>query len=260
MYNRCRDYHAFAFKFWFLLVNIIISGEKGIYAWRSHENIRKCWEPVAGDTSSLDIEQTWRRATSAVCLSYLMRHKAGWNEPVCFSHAWGYTFVALTISYAFSVGKRQTCWLHKISRASSTSKREIRENQRIFCGFMLMLKLPLSSSLSLSLYHVKYWSVNFLLFLNFQSINVDQRRESESFQFCRVVLPDHSSTIVLCKEGQTLRQALVNLCERRRLSFVAHDVFLGGGEKVAKNLHDFYFYWAQEIFQQINCLGSKCHK
>ena len=97
-------------------------------------------------------------------------------------------------------------------------------------------------SLSLSLYRVKYSSVNFLLFLNFQSINVDQRRESESFQFCRVVLPDHSSTIVLCKEGQTLRQALVNLCERRHLSFVAHDVFLGGGEKVPKNLHDFHFY------------------
>ena len=62
---------------------------------------------------------------------------------------------------------------------------------------------------------------------------MDQRRESESFQFCRVVLPDHSSTILLCKEGQTLRQALIQLCERRHLSFVAHEVFLGGGDKVA---------------------------
>lgn len=79
------------------------------------------------------------------------------------------------------------------------------------------------SSLSDSVQHISYSS---------ESINVDQRRESESFQFCRVVLPDHSSTIVLCKEGQTLRQALVNLCERRHLSFVAHDVFLGGGEKL----------------------------
>lgn len=69
-----------------------------MYAWRRHENIRTRWEPVAGDTSSLDIEQTWRRAPLVVGLSCLMRHKAGWNEPVCFLHAWGYAFVALTIS------------------------------------------------------------------------------------------------------------------------------------------------------------------
>lgn len=61
---------------------------------------------------------------------------------------------------------------------------------------------------------------------------MDQRRESESFQFCRVVLPDHSSTILLCKEGQTLRQALIQLCDRRHLSFVALEVFLGSGDKV----------------------------
>ncbi|XP_022801275.1 regulator of G-protein signaling 12-like isoform X3 [Stylophora pistillata] len=65
-----------------------------------------------------------------------------------------------------------------------------------------------------------------------ESLHVDQRRESESFQFCRVVLPDHSSTILLCKEGQTLRQALMQLCERRHLSLVAHEVFLGGGDKL----------------------------
>lgn len=72
-----------------------------------------------------------------------------------------------------------------------------------------------------------------VFFVCTQSLHVDQRRESESFQFCRVVLPDHSSTILLCKEGQTLRQALIQLCERRHLSFVAHEVFLGGGDKVA---------------------------
>lgn len=79
------------------------------------------------------------------------------------------------------------------------------------------------SSLSDSVQHISYSS---------ESLNVAQRRESESFQFCRVVLPDHSSTIVLCKEGQTLRQALINLCERRHLSFVVHDVYLGGGDKL----------------------------
>ena len=46
------------------------------------------------------------------------------------------------------------------------------------------------------------------------------------------MLPDQSSTVLLCKEGQTLRQALVHLCDRRHLSLVAHEVYLGGGDKV----------------------------
>ena len=57
-------------------------------------------------------------------------------------------------------------------------------------------------------------------------------------------MPDHSSTILLCKEGQTLRQALMQLCDRRHLSFVAHEVFLGGGDKVAVTTQcplDFFF-------------------
>ena len=51
------------------------------------------------------------------------------------------------------------------------------------------------------------------------------------------MLPDHSSTILLCKEGQTLRHALIQLCDRRHLSFVAHEVFLGGGDKVDVMTH-----------------------
>lgn len=80
-----------------------------------------------------------------------------------------------------------------------------------------------------------------------QSLNVDQRRESESFQFCRVILPDHSSTILLCKEGQTLRQALMQLCERRHLSLVANEVFLGGGDKVS------LFLWALTCLLHLFC-------
>ncbi|KAK3710769.1 hypothetical protein QZH41_016752, partial [Actinostola sp. cb2023] len=65
----------------------------------------------------------------------------------------------------------------------------------------------------------------------FEIKSLEGRRESEVFQFCRVILPDHSSTIMTAKQGQTLRQALTQLYERRHMSFVAADVFISGSER-----------------------------
>lgn len=74
----------------------------------------------------------------------------------------------------------------------------------------------------------------------FQSL--EGRRESDVLNFCRVILPDQSSTIMTAKQGQTLRQALTQLCDRRQMSFVATDVFVAGTDRVRKYTHQFLFY------------------
>ncbi|XP_041370703.1 regulator of G-protein signaling 12-like isoform X2 [Gigantopelta aegis] len=51
------------------------------------------------------------------------------------------------------------------------------------------------------------------------------------FKFCRVVLPDGSTTVVCAKPGQSIRAVLGKLCEKRGLSIAAVDVFMLGADK-----------------------------
>ena len=55
------------------------------------------------------------------------------------------------------------------------------------------------------------------------------------FKFCRVVLPDGSTTVVCAKPGQTIRAVLGKLCEKRGLSIAAVDVFMLGADKVTSS-------------------------
>lgn len=53
-------------------------------------------------------------------------------------------------------------------------------------------------------------------------------------KFCRVILPDGSTTVVCTKPGQNIRTVLGRLCEKRGLSIAAVDVFLLGSDKVRR--------------------------
>lgn len=56
--------------------------------------------------------------------------------------------------------------------------------------------------------------------------------EEKNMKFCRVILPDGSTTVVCTKPGQNIRTVLGRLCEKRGLSIAAVDVFLLGSDKV----------------------------
>ncbi|XP_045189698.2 regulator of G-protein signaling 12-like isoform X2 [Mercenaria mercenaria] len=69
--------------------------------------------------------------------------------------------------------------------------------------------------------------------------------EPEQPRFCRVIMPDGSTTVVGTRQGQTINYILGKLCEKRGLSVASVDVFLLGSEKPL-NLND-----------DISTLGSK---
>ncbi len=56
-------------------------------------------------------------------------------------------------------------------------------------------------------------------------------------KFCRVILPDGSTTVVYAKQGQTIKQVLHKQCERRNMTMAAMDVFHVGSDKVWENFN-----------------------
>ncbi|KAL4231489.1 termination of G-protein coupled receptor signaling pathway [Mactra antiquata] len=69
--------------------------------------------------------------------------------------------------------------------------------------------------------------------------------EPEQPRFCRVIMPDGSTTVVGTKQGQTINYILGKLCEKRGFNIASVDVFLLGNEKPL-NLNE-----------DISTLGSK---
>ncbi|XP_056005277.1 regulator of G-protein signaling 12-like isoform X4 [Ostrea edulis] len=69
--------------------------------------------------------------------------------------------------------------------------------------------------------------------------------EEKNLKFCRVILPDGSTTVVCTKPGQNVRTVLGRLCEKRGLSIAAVDVFLLGSDKPL------------DLGEDISSLGSK---
>ncbi|XP_055901258.1 regulator of G-protein signaling loco-like isoform X2 [Biomphalaria glabrata] len=65
------------------------------------------------------------------------------------------------------------------------------------------------------------------------------------FKFCRIVMPDGSTTVVCAKPGQTCRSVLSKLCEKRSISIASVDVFLLGSDKPL------------DLNEDISTLGSK---
>lgn len=53
-----------------------------------------------------------------------------------------------------------------------------------------------------------------------------------NYKFCRIILPDGSSTVVCAKPGQSTHSVLSKLCEKRNFSVTSVDVFLAGSDKV----------------------------
>ncbi|XP_077992023.1 regulator of G-protein signaling 12-like isoform X2 [Glandiceps talaboti] len=48
---------------------------------------------------------------------------------------------------------------------------------------------------------------------------------SKEQKFCRVILPDNSTTVIVAKRGQSVRAALKLLCERRRIPIASMEVY-----------------------------------
>ncbi|KAK3095243.1 hypothetical protein FSP39_012078 [Pinctada imbricata] len=55
--------------------------------------------------------------------------------------------------------------------------------------------------------------------------------EDKDVKFCRVILPDGSTTVVCTKPGQTIRAVLGKLCDKRGLSIAAVEVLFLGSDK-----------------------------
>ncbi|CAL1543696.1 unnamed protein product [Lymnaea stagnalis] len=66
-----------------------------------------------------------------------------------------------------------------------------------------------------------------------------------NFKFCRIVMPDGSTTVVCAKPGQTSRSVLSKLCEKRSISIASVDVFLLGSDRPL------------DLNEDISTLGSK---
>ncbi len=63
--------------------------------------------------------------------------------------------------------------------------------------------------------------------------STDSLNAKESHKFCRVILPDNSTTVIAAKAGLSVRASLLKLCERRHISLAAIDVFQVGSDKVS---------------------------
>ena len=62
---------------------------------------------------------------------------------------------------------------------------------------------------------------------------VQTDNDEQNFKFCRVIMPDGSTTVVCARPGQTIRTVLGKLCDKRSLSIAGVDVFLLGSDKVS---------------------------
>ena len=60
--------------------------------------------------------------------------------------------------------------------------------------------------------------------------------EPEHPKFCRVIMPDGSTTVVGAKQGQTINYVLGKMLDKRGLSIASVDVFLVGSDKVRDSL------------------------
>ena len=61
--------------------------------------------------------------------------------------------------------------------------------------------------------------------------------ESETPKFCRVIMPDGSTTVVGTRQGQTIHYILGKLCEKRGLAIASVDVLLLGSDMVWILIH-----------------------
>ena len=64
--------------------------------------------------------------------------------------------------------------------------------------------------------------------------------EPEQPRFCRVIMPDGSTTVVGAKQGQTINYVLGKMLDKRGLSIASVDVFLLGSDKVYCNILRIY--------------------
>ncbi|GFO30557.1 regulator of G-protein signaling 12 [Plakobranchus ocellatus] len=72
-----------------------------------------------------------------------------------------------------------------------------------------------------------------------------QELPESQFKFCRIVMPDGSTTVVCAKPGQSTRYVLSKLCEKRSISLASVDVFLLGSDRLL------------DLNEDISHLGSK---
>ncbi|KAK7494735.1 hypothetical protein BaRGS_00014133 [Batillaria attramentaria] len=79
----------------------------------------------------------------------------------------------------------------------------------------------------------------------FNPKEVDKPVANEQFKFCRVVMPDGSTTVVCTRPGQSIRTVLGKLCDKRGISIASVEVFLLGSEKPL------------DLGEDISTLGSK---
>ncbi|XP_021378648.1 regulator of G-protein signaling 12-like isoform X2 [Mizuhopecten yessoensis] len=78
-----------------------------------------------------------------------------------------------------------------------------------------------------------------------QKKSKEAKEADDSVKFCRVILPDGSTTVVCAKPGQRIRSVLGKLCDKRSLSIAAVDVFLLGSDKPL------------DLSEDISTLGSR---
>ncbi|VDI53898.1 regulator of G-protein signaling [Mytilus galloprovincialis] len=78
-----------------------------------------------------------------------------------------------------------------------------------------------------------------------EATKVTNENDEQNFKFCRVIMPDGSTTVVCARPGQTIRTVLGKLCDKRSLSIAGVDVFLLGSDKPL------------DLSEDISTLGSK---
>ncbi|XP_052099872.1 regulator of G-protein signaling 12-like isoform X2 [Mytilus californianus] len=78
-----------------------------------------------------------------------------------------------------------------------------------------------------------------------EATKVTNENDEQNFKFCRVIMPDGSTTVVCARPGQTIRTVLGKLCDKRSLSIAGVDVFLLGSDKPL------------DLAEDISTLGSK---
>ncbi|KAK3595317.1 hypothetical protein CHS0354_004469 [Potamilus streckersoni] len=71
--------------------------------------------------------------------------------------------------------------------------------------------------------------------------------DAEQPKFCRVILPDGSTTVVCAKAGQTINNVLGKLCEKRSISIASVDIFLLGSDKPLNLSEDISVLCSKEV-------------
>lgn len=68
----------------------------------------------------------------------------------------------------------------------------------------------------------------------------------ENQKFCRVILPDKSTTVIYAKPGQTVKDSLAKLCDRRNINMELIEIHQAGTDKVKK----IEIFYVQLIFHR----------